>query len=270
MSSIFVVLYETPRAPIGAAALYWQNSSVDAGPLGAQPETNVHFVARHVPASHTVLALYRSNIAADLSSQAPFATNVHFVARHQAAIYNDPLWLRSNIAADFSTPSPQPQTNTHFVARYQASQYALPQWLWQNASADAPVSVVPETNTHFVAVHQPAQFRQGFRFNTAAFDFSSPLAQPETNTYFTARHQPAAHTLPAGHAAYIASRMLLLRRSAIQILVPDASATKARGYEKVALVPTPSALPDAEPAIVLTCMVANASLRITALPGSVM
>jgi hypothetical protein len=224
MADIFVIVYETPNAPVGVRYnLYYRGDTSQSGPLPLQPTTNVHFIARPWPVQHRVLLGLRQNVPGDFFQE----SNTHFVADP----WRPPTFYRAfpSSAPPPTTAAPVVETNTHFVPRMQPVTHAVLSNLRQNvASISGPLPLQPETNVHFVPSMRPVVFsvlpglRQlpardlfvaetpthyipkawpvvhsvmpALRQNIASA--SGPLPpQPETNTNFLAKPWPISHNV---------------------------------------------------------------------------
>jgi len=117
-----------------------------SGPLPTQAETGAHQIGRFTPTNHRLYAGLWTNSAGDAQVVATPETNPHWVGRFGSGrlagfLYN---------SQDTSSSGPQAETNTAFVGRFAPVPHVLLRAHGQNAAADVPVTVQPETGTHFV------------------------------------------------------------------------------------------------------------------------
>lgn len=200
MAEIQVIVYDVPRLQPYQSRLVYFNQSTEPDP---EPTTPINFVARHTPAQHTLLALYRHNVAADFSfvpDQAPLTGNPHFIGRFNPVRHTVPLALRSPRSVQEFIPPPIFETNIDFIARHSPVVHNLQARFLQGAAWDdsVPLGPQPETNIDFIARHVPVKYtlRPWLMQNTAQ-DLTGTI-QPETNTHWIARHVPVSHRILPG------------------------------------------------------------------------
>lgn len=180
MADIFVVVFQTPRAPVVGPQIYYRNYASDQGPPPPDLDSRSMVVGRF---RAPVYKQFRYN--ATSTNDDSVQTFFDGIERQPTFRFRAPKFNRfafNHSAQDIN--GPEPDTASLVVGKFVPTKYL--RFPFNSHATDPTI----ETNTHFIAKFKPPALKR-FAFNTLAGDDSGPIGpQPDSVNFIAGKAWP--------------------------------------------------------------------------------